>query len=140
MARWSWSRARLRSTARKLRRLREAISRRLASFGLRLKGDWQVFPTKKRGIAFLSYVFHRGFTLLRKQLMYRFSRLAKSAARGVTPRIAMALMSYKGILKRCNSYNLKKERMDPYVSYKKCRSVIKYVSTQCGVRQLPSAA
>lgn len=130
----------LHDNKRKLRRLREAISRRLASFGLRLKGDWQVFPTKKRGIAFLSYVFHRGFTLLRKQLMYRFSRLAKSAARGVTPRIAMALMSYKGILKRCNSYNLKKERMDPYVSYKKCRSVIKYVSTQCGVRQLPSDA
>lgn len=66
--------------------------------------------------------------------------LGLCSANGSVVLIAMALMSYKGILKRCNSYNLKKEHMDPYVSYKKCRSVIKYVSTQCGVRQLPSVA
>ena len=121
---------------RLLHRLRQAISARLTPFGLRLKDSWQVYPVKKRGIAFLSYRFFPGYTLVRKKVMYRIAKCAKSAAHGLTPRIAMAMMSYKGILMRCNSYAFRTTRIFPYTNFKKCRKVIQYVAALCRTLQL----
>lgn len=120
---------------RLLHKLRKAISNRLARFNLSLKGNWQVYPIAKRGIAFLSYRFFPGYTLVRKKIMLRIAKCAKSAARGLTPRIAMAMISYKGILLRCNSYTFRKTRIYPYTSFKKCRKVIRYVAALCRALQ-----
>lgn len=116
---------------RQLHRIVHRIMDSLAAFGLKLKPTWQVYPIRQRGIAFLSYRFFPGFTLVRKKIMYRIARCAKRAAGGLTPRIAMAMMSYKGILKRCNSYHLRKTWIDPYVNFKKCRRMIRYVASLC---------
>lgn len=129
----------LHNNKRKLRRLRELIESRLRAMGMRLKKNWQIFPTAKRGIAFLSYVFGRGRTLVRKQLLYRISRCARRAAGGISPALAMAMMSYRGILARCNSYMLRKRYIDPYVSFKKCKGVIRYVSNRDRVYRAAAA-
>ena len=129
----------LHNNKRKLRRLRELIESRLRAMGMRLKQNWQVFPTAKRGIAFLSYIFRHGYTLVRKQLLYRISRCARRAANGISPALAMAMMSYRGILARCNSYTLRKRYIDPHISYKKCKGVIRYVSIRDRVYRTAAA-
>lgn len=123
---------------RRLRQIRLALSNNLARFNMRLKHTWQIFPTKARAIAFLSYRFFQGYTLVRKPIMYRIARCAKSASHGITPHIAMAMMSYKGILKRCDSFIFRRDYVYKYVTFKKCRKVIRYVTKLC--RTLESAA
>lgn len=123
---------------RRLHKIRLAISENLARFGMKLKHTWQIFPTKSRAISFLSYRFFREYTLVRKVVMYRIARCAKRAAYGITPHVAMAMMSYKGILKRCDSFIFRRDYVYKYVTFKKCRKVIRYVTKLC--RTLESAA
>ena len=127
------------NSKRALHRAVRTIMARLAMFRLKLKDNWQVYPTR-RGVAFLSYRFFPHYTLLRKMLLYRVSACARSAARAFSPHAAMGMVSYKGILKRCNSYTIRKERIDPYTNFKKCRRMIRYVSVVCRICEQAAAA
>jgi len=124
---------------RKLHRARIEISKILASMELTLKANWQVYRIKGRGISFLSYRFFAGYTVLRKQLMFRITRMMRSAARRLTPHAAMAVMSYLGILRRCDSYRFRMTRVYPVIDINKCRRVIKYAAALCRIGGLSAA-
>jgi RNA-directed DNA polymerase len=114
----------LHSNKRKLHRAREAIANLLSGLGLTLKRNYQVYKIQGRGVQFLSYRFFYGYTLLKKNLMYRISRKMKCAARNPTLHNAMSVISYMGILKHCNSFNYRSRYVYPYITIQKCKGVI----------------
>ncbi len=90
-----------------------------------LKSNWQVFPSKVRGIDFVGYRFFGEYTLLRKSTCKTFKRkmLAISAKRekGIKPTYGewCSFNSYKGWLKWCDSYRLYQKYVAPNEEYMK---------------------
>ena len=84
-----------------------------------LKSNWQVFPSKVRGIDFVGYRFFGEYTLLRKSTCKTFKRkmLAISAKRenNMKPTYSewCSFNSYKGWLKWCDSYRLYQKYIAP---------------------------
>lgn len=117
----------LHNNKRKLHRAKDEIQKLLATMGLKLKSNWQVYKIKDRGISFLSYRFFYGYTLMRKRLMYRISKRIRSASKHKVIRLheASSIVSYLGILKHCNSYNFRKKWVYPYINIRKCKGVIR---------------
>lgn len=135
----------LHNNKRKLHKAREEIRKLLEDMGLMLKPNWQVYRINDRGITFLSYRFFHGYTIMRKRLMYRISRICRRAAthRNITFHEAASVISYLGILKHCNSYNFRKKYVYPYVRIKKYKGVIRDETRRIhklssGVRSCPS--
>lgn len=93
------------SNKRKLHRLRRAIAAWLRGVRLRIKENWQVFPTGSRLPTALGYRFGRGYTLLRKRNLLRLRRTLSRyyRRRRATVRIAAALLSRLGQLRHCSS-------------------------------------
>lgn len=118
----------LHNNRRKLKRAREELDRILRTMGMRLKRNWKVFRIGSHGITFLSYRFFRGYTLLKKALLYRITRKIKKTSYQLNLHNAQSVMSYMGTLKHCNSYNYRKAHVYPKVSIKKCKGVISYES------------
>lgn len=73
---------------------------------LEVKGNYQVFPVKNRGIDFVGYVFFHTHVLLRKSIKQSFARCV---ARKGNPQ---SIASYKGWAKHCNSINLLKKLLN----------------------------
>lgn len=96
----------------------------LAELDLSLKGDWQIFPIKKRMVEFLSYRMDHNKTILRKALMVRMSRYFKHSHKNIDAHKARTIMSYRGILKHCDSYHYRVNYLYPNVSIKLCRRLI----------------
>ena len=99
-----------------LHQLREEIKSYLwKTRKLKIKGNWQVFPTRVRGIDFLGYRFFGDYTLLRKDIAKKFKRKMRDIAK--KDRLSFhdytSINSYKGWLKWCNSYNLKQKYIKP---------------------------
>lgn len=117
----------LHNNKRKLHKARAEIIKLLTELDLSLKANWQVYKIKDRGITFLSYRYFHGYTILRKRLMIRISRIMRRASkhRETTFHEAASVISYLGILKHCNSYNFRKNWVYPYIKIKKCKGVIK---------------
>ena len=110
------------------RKLRRAIKRAdewLAKFGLRLKGDWQVFkigkpvPGKKRHRhgrlpSAVGFRYDRNYVIPRKRNLIRLKRAtaryrkAVQKKRFVSAHIAAGLLSRIGQLARCSNVNLYK--------------------------------
>lgn len=67
---------------------------------LEIKGNYQVFPVKARGIDFVGYRFYHRYILLRKGIKQRFARML------VRRKNRASIASYKGWTKHCNSRNL----------------------------------
>lgn len=86
---------------------------------------WTLFPIKTRGITFLSYRFFNGYTLLTKQLMIRIARRMRKAGETMNLHAASGVVSYLGILKWCDSFNFRKNRVYPYVSKEMCIRIIR---------------
>lgn len=107
----------------------------LHGFDLEAKSDWQVFPVASRMVEFLSYRYDHNKTILRKGLMYRLSRCFRNAYKNIDARKARKIMSYRGILKHCDSYNFRKARMYPNVSIKLCRRLISDADKKCLLRR-----
>ena len=113
------------SRKRTLHKLLRKLMDILLNYGLRVKEDWQVFPIKDRMIEFLQYRFNHDKTILRKPLMIRMSRRYSVIHKnGLTAHKARVVMSDRGILKYCNSYNFRKDYLYPNVSLKVCRRLI----------------
>lgn len=75
---------------------------------LELKDNYQVFPTRIRGIDFVGYRFFGDYTLLRKSTCKKFKRKMNkiSEKEFISYGDYCAINSYKGWLKYCNSYRL----------------------------------
>lgn len=70
---------------------------------LRIKGNYQVFPVKARGIDFVGYKFFHTHTLLRKSIKKNFARMM---AKGGSP---ASIAAYNGWAIHCNSKHLVKK-------------------------------
>lgn len=66
--------------------------------------------------------------------MFRIARKMRRAKERMSVHMAMGVVSYLGILKYCNSYNFKMERVYPYINQKQCRRLISNASKNklCG--------
>lgn len=75
---------------------------------LKIKPNYQVFPTDSRGINFVGYVFRHDYILIRKSLKQRMFRLInKYKNNKITfTRFLHGMNSYLGWLKYCNSKHL----------------------------------
>lgn len=99
------------SSKRRLHKLITLINNWLGNFGLKLKGNWQVFRTKTRLPQALGYRYGYNFTLLRKRNLLRlkrnlsdyYKRVAKEKI--VTFKYASGLISRLGQLSHCNSHD-----------------------------------
>lgn len=109
---------------RTLHALLKRIGAELNRYILRIKDDWQVFPVRKRMIEFLSYRMDHAKTILRKKLMYRMAKRFVRAKAVLNAYTARTIMSYRGILKHCDSYNFRLKYLYPNVSLKICRRLI----------------
>lgn len=111
---------RKRTLHKAMRKLMDTVKR----FYLRIKEDWQVFPIKSRMITFLSYRMNHEKTILRKPLMCRMARRFRRAKNHLDAHTARTIMSYRGILKYCDSYRFRKCCLYPNVSLSLCRRLI----------------
>lgn len=90
---------------------------------LRLKDNYQIFPTFIRGVDFLGYRFFRNYTLLRKstcQSMKRKMTLIRShveAGRELTYHEYCSINSYKGWLEPANCKRLTDTYITPLLPY-----------------------
>ena len=96
------------SNKRKLRQLREQISKWLNQHGLQLKGDWQIYPADKRKPQALGYRYGRGYVLIRKRSLLRLKRKLKAYNKCKSKRLAAGLLSRIGQLKHCKNFNIYK--------------------------------
>lgn len=93
---------------RELHKLVPEVEQTLASLGLALKPNWQVYVVDKRGIDFLGFRFFRSHTLLRKRNILSTTRAIRKWEKHKSAYLARGLLSRLGQLKHFNSYNYKK--------------------------------
>ena len=111
------------SNRRRLRRAVEFIKATIEEYGMRLK-KWSVFVISGRGLTFLSYRFFFRKTIMCKKLMFRISRKVKKTSVNMSALNAKAMISYFGILKWCDSFNFRKDRVYPFVSFRTLKKII----------------
>ena len=90
---------------RKGKVLREGISLRLFSMGLRLKENYQMFRFVDRGLDFVGYRFFRDYTILRKRNLYN---LYKKECSAISLRKAQSIISSLGFASHCFSSKVRK--------------------------------
>jgi RNA-directed DNA polymerase len=87
---------------------------------LRVKENWQVFPTFVRGIDFLGYRCFGDYTLLRKStataMKRKLARMLKHEE--LTRHEINVIASYRGWLKWCDGYRLGQKYVDPLMKKK----------------------
>lgn len=90
---------------------------------LNIKGNYQIFPTKVRGVDFVGYRFFGEYTLLRKSTAINFKRKMRACRKKMENNIPptysewCSFNSYKGWLGNCNSYRLSKKYIEPLIDY-----------------------
>jgi hypothetical protein len=90
---------------RKLRKIVDKIKEALKRIGLELKGNWQIFPTRVRGIDMLGYRFFGDYTLMRKRNILSLIRAIRKYKKHRTKKLARGLLSRIGQLIHFNSFN-----------------------------------
>jgi RNA-directed DNA polymerase len=117
---------------KRLHAARKEIAEYLASIGLRLKGDWQVFKVNDRAIDFLGLRFFRNKTILRKRnalrIRRRMSKIRKK--RHMSRRDACAVVSYWGWIKRSDSFRFYHKYVKPVTTISKARRVVSNYARQ----------
>lgn len=90
---------------------------------LNIKGNYQIFPTKVRGVDFVGYRFFGEHTLLRKSTAINFKRKMRACRKKMENNIPptysewCSFNSYKGWLGNCDSYRLSKKYIEPLIDY-----------------------
>lgn len=105
---------------------------------LKIKDNWQIFPTGTRGVDFVGYRHFYGYKLLRKKTYKRFKQqilnILKKVKKGIsiTYRDWCAFNSYNGWLMWCDSFRLSlkycvplQPTIDEYYASKIKRKVVK---------------
>lgn len=88
-----------------------------------LKDNWQVFPSKVRGIDFVGYRFFGEYTLLRKStcknLKKKMLSISEKRKRNEMPTYGewCSFNSYRGIIKNCDGYRLFQKYIAPNMEY-----------------------
>lgn len=86
---------------------------------LKIKKNWQIFPTNIRGIDFVGFRFFYGFTLLRKSIAKNLKRKCLDIKRKIKNGIELTktdwfcINSYKGWIKWCNGNRLYNKYIAP---------------------------
>lgn len=116
-----------------LHKLKIEIEEYLAGIHLKLKENWQVFPSRVRGVDYVGYRTFDDFTLLRRATKKRM----KKASNGILKRVKNkqeitkhnigTYASYNGILKHCSGFRLRQnslQKIDKFIKeeQKKCRN------------------
>lgn len=116
---------------KKLHKARQAISDFLRDrLGLKLKSNWQIYPTAKRMVSAVGYRFARTHTILRKRNFLRFTRQCRrvkkklDAGKPIPRRQASGLLSRVGQLKHCDSHNIRVKYVDP-IGVKHLKEVVR---------------
>lgn len=129
------------SNKKTLHRYRKLISIFLRKkLGLNLKENWTVCPLKyfPRGgmdwryqdLDFMGFRFIRGKTVLRRALMYKMTRKARSICKKkqkrkpITIHDARSMLSYLGWIKHTDTYWMYQKYIKPYVSFKRLKRLI----------------
>jgi hypothetical protein len=82
---------------------------------LKIKENWQVFPTGVRGVDFVGYRHFYGYKLLRKTTAKRYKKKMRMIKKKQSKRYKLtksdlhSISSYKGWLDWCDSYRLKEK-------------------------------
>lgn len=104
----------------KLHQLKREIDDYLAkNLKLRVKENWQVFPTFVRGVDFVGYRMFFGYSLLRKSTCKNMKRKMRAIIRKCNNGQEMShsewcsIYSYRGWLVHCNSYRLEEKYIKP---------------------------
>jgi len=112
------------STKEELHRILAAMGDYLKSeLNLRIKGNYQIFPTYQRGVDFVGYRIFKEYTLLRKstcnQMKDKMTRLLKKVESGKEMNYSewCSIASYKGWLIHCDSHRLTEKYLDPLQPY-----------------------
>lgn len=90
---------------------------------IEVKDDWQVFPTRIRGVDFVGYRHFGDYILLRKStaknMKRKLSRLLRKCEQGyrLTYSDYCSINSYAGWVKWCNGYNLCNKYIKPMKKY-----------------------
>lgn len=90
---------------------------------LNIKCNYQIFPTKVRGVDFVGYRFFGEYTLLRKSTAINFKRKMRACRKKMENNIPptysewCSFNSYKGWLGNCDSYRLSKKYIEPLIDY-----------------------
>lgn len=106
------------SSKRELHKMRKAIALHLSSIKLKLKANFQVCRLDKEPTDFMGFRFHRGYTTIRKSIVFRITRkLRRIWKKGkATFQDAAAIISYLGWIKHSDSYRLFLLWIKPYLN------------------------
>lgn len=104
--------------------IRKEIQKYLwANLLLEIKDNYQVFPSRIRGIDFVGYRHFGDYVLLRKSTASRLKRKMRNILKKVESGKPMnysdwcSVNSYKGWVMWCNGYNLTKKYIEPLIPY-----------------------
>lgn len=128
---------------RKLHKARALIAKFMETLGLTMKGNWQVYPTRKRMVSAVGYRFSGTHTTLRKRNFLRLVRQCRrvqkkiSLCKPIPFSLAAGLLSRAGQLKHCNSHKARAKYIDP-IKLKTLKEVVRNESkrrlaARCGV-------
>lgn len=104
-----------------LHKIRRIMASRLEESGMHMKDNWQVFPIQDRGIDFVGYRIYRDRILLRKSTKIRMVRKVTELQKLVDSGYSLnssqvgTVASYDGILKWCDSRELRRKTIAPLV-------------------------
>lgn len=93
------------------------------NLNLRLKGNYQIFPSFIRGVDFVGYRIFKDYTLLRKstcqEMKRKMTKIRKKVENGQDMNYSewCSINSYKGWLKHCDSYHLIEKYILPIQPY-----------------------
>ena len=112
------------STKEELHRIHEAVMKYFhEELRLSIKGNYQIFPTRVRGLDFVGYRFFGEYTLLRKSTALTLKRkmraYRKKMENDMKPTYSewCSFNSYKGWLQNCDSFRIHKKYVEPLIPY-----------------------
>lgn len=120
---------------KKLHKAVREIEQWLRAHRLRLKSNWQVFPTSSRMPDAMGYRYGRHYTLPRKKTLLRFKRacrrVEKRIAHGKSPTYhqACALLSRAGWFTHCDGHRALMTYLHP-VGVKQLKDIIRTINRQ----------
>jgi retron-type reverse transcriptase len=94
------------------------MRKELDKLQLQVKENYQVFPSKIRGVDFLGYRCFGDYTLLRKKIANNIKRKIKTIKGKPTEAQINSMMSYKGWVQHCNSYRFHQKYINQFVEVK----------------------
>lgn len=114
------------SSKRRLHKALEFIESEVKATKQTVKDNWQVFILSKRPLDFLGFKFHPNKTTIRKSIMLRISRKARTIARAAYASIrnAHAMVSYIGYIVNSDSQRFYEKWVRPFVNIKHLKGVI----------------